>query len=132
MKTFLLSISILFVVIFFYNNCGSSGGSGGASVSQSAGACASSTMLGSWKGVVGGQNDTLIFSANCTYTDTLCQGTGTYPNISAMSGVGIITITSTNSGPSCLPVGQTACSFSISGNSISYNCGGGATVFVKQ
>lgn len=117
--------------ILFSMACGSSGNSGGSNPQPNT-ACSSSVFEGSWTGTVNGLSDTLTFGPSCVYKDSQCQGTGTYPDATALSGTILITITSTVGGAGCLPVGQTPCTYAINGGTATYTCGGGQIILTKN
>lgn len=120
----------VFLAIFttvVLNSCSNGGGS---DATTTVGACASSIVSGSW--LNNNNGDLLNFASNCSYTSSLCASTGTYPNVTASSGFVIVNVTSTNGSGGCLPLGQTSCSYAVSGNTMQYNCGGGVLTFIKQ
>ena len=107
------------------SGCGSSG--------ASAGACSSSPILGTFRGTILGQTDTMVISDACTITSSYCQSTSTYPvGAIATSGSITITVTSTSGITGCLPVGATTCAYSLVASSLSYNCGGSTITYTKQ
>ncbi len=107
MKNFLL-ISICLVAL---------AGCGSDSASSS---CSSSPLLGTW--TTSGQ--TTIFASDCTWSNSTCHNSGTYPATTATSGTVTIHVTSVQSGApnSCLDLGAHSCTYSINNGTLSYIC----------
>ena len=107
-------------------------GSDSSETSSSKGECQDSILQGSWSGLLAGNPDTLTFGANCSGSATYCNANFTYPNVTAGTGTVSLDVSSNNGGALCLPVGENACSYSVSGNTLSYNCGGGVLQYTKS
>lgn len=87
--------------------------------------CAASPIVGTWSGSIGGTPDTMVFRADCTGNNSVCGSSFTYPAIDSNSGTVTVNITANNGNASCLPIGLTSCVYAISGNVLSFDCGGG-------
>lgn len=95
------------------------------------GACASAPILGAWVGAIAAGTDTLSFNADCSGSSHICQTTFTYPNITTNSGVMTVTVAGGSGISGCLTPGSYNCAYGISGNSMAYDCGGGAVNFSR-
>jgi hypothetical protein len=118
--------TVIFGVLFVLAGCAGSGGG-----SSSGEACSGSPFVGSWTGSILSNPDTMVFTNSCAVTSTYCASTGTIPATTNSSGSVVVTVTSTNANSGCLPAGNTTCNYSISGNSLSFNCGGGVITYTK-
>jgi hypothetical protein len=105
--------------LFLLASCGGS----------SAGPCAGN-QVGSW---TRGDGDIFSFAADCsfTYRGTVatCTETGTYG--AAFSSGGTATLTVPNGG-TCLPEGETNCSYNLSGDLLVMECGWGQMSFGRN
>lgn len=115
---------VLLIFIFALASCkGSDSGSSSTSAS-----CGDSAILGTYKY----STDTIVISSDCKITSTACQSTTTFNGATAASGYLTATVQSTNGASGCLGLGTFNCAYSLSGNSLSYNCGGGAITYTRQ
>lgn len=90
-------------------------------VNSSTGAC-SGSAVGNWDNVA--HNNTLALTASCAGTTTYCNEAFTYQPINSTTFT--LTVSQTNGGPECLPIGQTMCTASfITSSVLAVNCGGG-------
>ena len=120
---------LLFVAVIF-TACGSDEASPGAGASTNTD-CASSVISGSWTRTLLGNPDTITFNPNCSGTASRCSATFTYPNVTASSGSVLLTVTSTSGISGCLPVGEHTCTYSVSGNTLNYSCGGSGLTYTR-
>jgi len=95
------------------------------------GPCKDSTLVSVWA-LDSDTSSTLTFYADCSYAGSSCSSTGTYPNVTTPSGNVLIKIISTSGESGCLPLGETACSYSINGSSLVADCGGGDFLATKK
>lgn len=75
-------------------------------------------------------DDILVLNADCSGTGSYCAAKFTYTS-PASSGVTVVSVSETNGNTGCLPVGKTNCTFVVSGNSLTYDCGLGTIHFSK-
>lgn len=98
--------------------------------SGDAGSCKNSVVRGTWN--EDGGSDVMEFKSDCTGTSSSCGSTFEYPNVTSDDGNVLITVTETDGGAGCLPLGETECSYGIVGSSLAFDCGGGAVSYTKD
>lgn len=118
----LIALSILCLSI---TSCKGSD-SGGSSAA--AAPCANSALLGTYTY----SSDTMVISSDCKITSTACASTTSFSGATATEGYISATVSSTNGASGCLPLGTYNCAYQLSGNTLAYNCGGGAIAYTKQ
>lgn len=119
----------LFIVPLLMAGCGTESGSS----SDTAKACNSSIVVGSWTRALSATiSDTMTFNADCSGTSSYCQSTFDYPNVTNSSGSVLITNKTTNAATGCLPAGETTCQYAVSGVQLTVSCGGGASTYTKN
>lgn len=108
----------LILIALFIQACGQQGLNNSTSNSQ--GPCAGS-QTGTWSNIA--VNNTLTLNASCSGTTTYCNEAFTYVSIN--SSTYQLTVSQTNGGPECLPIGQTNCTGGFIGDVLWLNCGAG-------
>lgn len=85
---------------------------------------------GVWNGTV---YDKLIFKEDCkfTYFGSGCTSLGRYPELGDSGSVEISIDTVTGVGP-CFPPGKLKCAYIFNENRLSYDCGGGELVYIRE
>lgn len=124
------SLIIVFLIAIGTAGCGSDVAS---TTAGSSGACAGGPFVGTWSGTVAGYLDVMTLNADCTGSSTYCVSTFTYPSsTTGSSGNVAITVTASSAKSECMPVGQTTCGYSVSGNTLSFSCLGGTLTYSRN
>lgn len=95
-------------------------------------ACAGAVVKGVWTGDILGSADTLTFNEDCSGSSSYCGAQFTYPRVSANSGTATISVSATNDNQGCLPAGDASCGYTVSGDTLSFDCGGSVLVYTRQ
>ena len=105
---------------------------GNATIGSSDGLCANSPVVGEWK-LETDPTSTLTLTAQCVYQTQPCGTTGSFPPASAKAGTVLITVTAAGNGPTCLPLGTTACSYVLIENdaTLGVDCGLGQIYYTQ-
>jgi hypothetical protein len=96
--------------------------------------CAS-VVVGTWAGAT--VDDSITISANRSFRYSgvdACTSNGSFtcPSSNVMSGTMPVNI-ATSSGGTCLPAGDYVCAFTLTGDSMAYDCtGSGALQYTRQ
>lgn len=121
----------LLVMTLILAGCGKDAAGFKAQLSPKAPGPCASVAVGSWRPVnynPAGNYNTLTLTDQCTGTTTYCNEVFTYAPQSD-GRTAFITVTSTNGGPECLPLGVSTCTVDVipnqSNNQIAVDCGGG-------
>lgn len=73
--------------------------------------------------------DTLTLNKDCSGTDSFCQTVFSYTL--PVENKTTITITKSNAGTACLPLGTFQCKFTVTNATLAYDCGQGTLNFTK-
>jgi hypothetical protein len=95
-------------------------------------ACSGAIVKGTWTGDILGNVDTLTFNEDCSGSSSYCATQFNYPMVSANSGTATISVTATNNNQGCLPMGDASCGYTVSGDTLSFDCGGSVLVYTRQ
>jgi len=98
-------------------------GCGNQSLNQasSPGPC-SGSQVGTWSNIA--LNNVLTLNSSCTGSTTYCNEVFTYQAINSTTYT--LTVSATNGGPECLPIGPTVCTANfITADVLAIGCGGG-------
>lgn len=116
-------ISILFVSIIV-SACGS------AETAVKSTACASSPVVGTW--VNDSTDQYLVLGEDCIGHETSCASSFNYEKDFEASGTTTITVTATNGGAGCLPLGTLTCTYTYpTVHMLNIDCGGGIVTYLK-
>lgn len=116
-------ISILFLSVIV-SACGSA-----ESASKST-ACSTSPVLGTW--INDATDQYLVLGEDCIGHETSCASSFTYEKDFADAGTTTITVTATNGGAGCLPLGTLTCTYTHpTTHMLNIDCGSGIVTYLK-
>lgn len=115
------AISSVGMGVVFTSSCATTKGGAQSGKSEVSGMCGKSPMVGAWKT---SQGDTITFREDCSGISVACRSRFNYPAVNGNSGIVKINILEKDGPDDCLTVGEHSCSYSVTGDEGSINCGG--------
>lgn len=98
----------------------------------SPGGCYGGAINGTYSGSVAGNPDTMEITDSCSVTSSYCGSTTTIPKLVAETGYVTVNVSSSPGRAGCLPVGDTACAYDLTGSTLQFTCGRSILTYTKQ